>query len=190
MKGVKLIIALVILNSITANAQESNNKHQFYIDLGVTGGSYSNSPMGGTYAAIGVYFNSFGRQSSIDVRSKEHYVVSPEMQVGALSLSYRLYLTKGFYAGLGGAHNHGIPFKHFEDDPLGSIFATNMHVFHRTGFIAEVGYDFRSFIKKGGFGIYPVTNLSYTYMPGYGNPIQLINLSIGFRFGFKRIEGM
>lgn len=187
MKTIKLIIVIVILNSITAYAQEINNKHQFFIDIGLTGGKYKNSNMLGSYGSIGVFFKSFGKQSAIEVKSKEHYVLSPEMQVGALSLTYRVYLARGFYLGVGGAHNHGIAFKHFEKDPLGSIFATNVNVFHRTGLIAETGYDFRSFIRKGGFGIYPVSNLAFTYMPGYGDPIPMVNLSIGFRFGFKRL---
>ena len=190
MKTTKLIIALVILSSIAANGQDYNNKHKNYIDIGYCVGAYSKSFMGGVYGAGGFFFKSFGKQSALDFRGKESYIVTPEKEAGQLSLTYRIYFTKGFYFGMGGAHNHEIAFTSFTEDPMGAIFATNKKVIHRTGLIGEVGYDFRSFIKKGGLGIYPVTNLSVAFMPGDSEPNPLINLSIGFRFGFKRLENL
>lgn len=186
MKTLKLLILLACLVTGIVRAQEYNNKHKFYIDIGLTSGTYKNSFTGGGYGAIGFYFKTKGRQSAIDIKSKEQYIVSPEAHLGALSLTYRLYFSRGFYFGVGGAHNHGIHFHHFTEDPLGSVFATNQHIMHRTGVIGEVGYDFKSFIRGAWLGMYPVTNLSFTYMPGYGDPVPMVNFSLGFKFGMKK----
>lgn len=185
MKQVKLVIAIVLFNNFCVFSQESTNTHKVYIDIGYCAGAYANSFVGGVYGAGGFFFKTFGKQSAIDVRGKELYIVSPEREAGSLSLTYRLYLSKGFYLGIGGVHNHEIAFHYFMHDAFGSLMATNKHVIHRTGGIAELGYDLRSFIKNKWLGIYPVFNLSVAYMPDPEiNP--LINLSIGFRFGMKQ----
>ena len=189
MKAIKLIILGILIHAGT-KAQEYNNKHIFYIDIGLTGGSYKNSSFAGGYGSVGLFFNSLGRQAAIDIKSKENYLLSPESEFGALSLTYRLYFSRGLYLGIGGAHNHWVAINHFNEDPIGSIFATNQHIIHRTGLIAEIGYDFKSLIPRGWLGMYPATNLSFTYMPGYKDPIPIVNLSIGVKFGLKRKENL
>ncbi len=169
-------------------AQSTNNMHKGYIDIGLNSGAYSGAYTGGVYGAAGIFFTSFGKNSALDFRAKENYILSPERQAGAITVTYRLFLTKGYYLGGGFAHNHEMAFDSYLDDPIGATLATSKYVIHRSGVVVETGYDFKSFIKRGGFGIYPVTNLCFAYMVRDKEPNPLITLSIGFRFGFKRIS--
>ncbi len=64
-----------------------------------------------------------------------------------------------------------------------------VNIIHRSGVAVETGYDFKSLFKNGSCGIYPVTNLCLAYMVRDKEPNPLLTLSVGFRFGFKRISG-
>ena len=178
-------VLLLCFNGLNILAQETNNRHKDYIEIGYTGGLYSGAGTGGVYGAAGFFFNSFGKASAIDFRAKEIYISKPERESGALSLTYRLFLTKGYYLGAGFAHNHEVPFDKYKEDIVGSSIGNGKSIIHRTGLAAETGYDFGSFIKKGWLGIYPHVNLSIAYMVLDKEPNPLVTLSIGFRFGFR-----
>ncbi len=183
MKSSSAIIA-ICFNVLSLKAQVNNNMHKMYIEIGINAGTYSGFWMGGVHGAAGVFFKSFGKQSALDFRAKEIYISSPEREAGAITVTYRLFLNKGFYLGAGFAHNHEIEMHHYMDDPMGATMGNSQHLIHRTGVTFETGYDFKSFIKKGGLGIYPVTNLSLTYLAFDKEPNPMITLSAGFRFGF------
>lgn len=168
-------------------AQESNNMHKNYFEIGLINGSYSGSYTGGVYGGAGFFFTSFGKKSALDFRAKEIYIMSPEREAGAITVTYRLFLTKGFYLGGGFAHNHEVGFDNYVDDVVGATLGNSENIIHRSGIAIETGYDFKSFIKNGSFGIYPVTNLGLAYFLRDKEPNPLITLSIGFRFGFKKI---
>jgi hypothetical protein len=188
MKSSSAILAICVC-AFSATAQESNNMHKMYIEIGINTGSYSGAWMGGAHGAAGIFFKSFGKPSAIDVRAKEMYISSPEREVGAITLTYRLFLSKGFYLGGGFAHNHEMAMNNYVDDPMGATMGNSKNLIHRTGIVAETGYDFKSFIKRGWLGIYPVTNLSITYLAFDREPNPLITLSAGFRFGVIRKSG-
>jgi hypothetical protein len=169
-------------------AQENNNMHKNYFEIGLDNGTYSGSYTGGVYGGAGFFFTSFGKKSALDFRAKENYIVSPEREAGAITVTYRLFLTKGYYVGGGFAHNHEIAIDNYLDDIVGATIGNGKTIIHRSGFAIETGYDFKSFIKNGSFGIYPVTNLCLAYLVRDKEPNPFITLSIGFRFGFKRIS--
>lgn len=168
-------------------AQESNNMHRVYFEAGLNSGTYSGSYTGGVYGAGGIFFTSFGKNCALDFRAKEIYIVSPERQAGAITIMYRVFLTKGYYLGAGFAHNHEIGFDHYMDDVAGATLGNSKNIIHRSGAAIETGYDFKSFIKNSSFGIYPVTNLSLAYLVLDEEPNPLITLTVGIRFGFKKI---
>lgn len=182
---ISLVFSVHIFNFLVA--QESNNMHKNYFEVGLVNGSYAGSYTGGGYGGAGFFFNSFGKKSALDFRAKELYILSPEREAGAITVTYRLFLTKGYYLGGGFAHNHEIQFDNYIDDVVGATMGNSKNIIHRSGFAIETGYDFKSFIKKGSFGIYPVTNLCLVYMLRDKEPNPMITLSIGFRFGFKKI---
>lgn len=186
----KLIISVLIFCiTIPTFSQESNNKHKSYIDIGYTGGSYSD--MGGVvgvYGAAGLFFKSFGRMSAVDFRAKEVYISYPQREAGAITVTYRLFLTKGFYVGGGFAHNHEIAINDYVNDIVGATMGNSKHIIHRSGGVLETGYNFRSFFKNGWLGVYPVVGASIAYLPGDAEPNPFFTVSAGFRFGFKRMD--
>lgn len=182
-----LISTFCILFFFKVVAQENNNMHKNYIEIGFNSGAYSKSYTGGVYGAAGLFFTSFGKKSAVDFRAKENYIISPERQTGAITVTYRLFLNKGYYLGGGFAHNHEMAFDNYLDDPLGATLGNSKNIIHRSGLAIETGYDFKSFIKNRSIGIYPVTNLCVAYMLLDDEPNPFITLSVGFRFGFKKV---
>lgn len=161
--------------------------HKNYVEIGINNGVYSHSYTGGVFGGAGVFFNSFGKRSAVDFRAKENYTISPERQAGAITVTYRLFLSKGYYLGGGFAHDHETPFGQYKDDVVRATMGNSKFIIHRTGFALETGYDFKSFIKNSFIGIYPVANLSLAYMLFDEEPNPLVTFSIGLRFGMKRI---
>jgi hypothetical protein len=182
-----LIILVSLICYHTIIAQENNNLHKNYFDIGFNGGTYSSSFTGGVYGAAGFFFTSFGKPSALDFRVKENYTISPENEVGAITATYRIFFTKGFYIGGGFAHNHEILFNDFLNDAARAVLGTSKYIIHRSGFAIETGYNFKPLFKKDSFGIYPVTNLCFEYMVLDKEPNPLIALSFGFRFGYKKM---
>ena len=187
MRSFVCVLALSI-GYLSTSAQETNNRHKNYVEIGYTGGLYSGAGAGGVYGAAGFFFKAFGKASSIDFRAKEIYISKPERESGALSLTYRLFLTKGYYLGAGFAHNHEVPFDKYKEDIVASSIGNGKYIIHRSGLAAETGYDFGSLMKKGWLGIYPHVNLSVAYMALDHEPNPLVTLSVGFRFGVKEIQ--
>ena len=190
MKSLFIIPVLAVFIFNCGLAQESNNMHKNYIEIGYDAGAYSTSFTGGVYGCAGVFFKSFGKTSAVDFRAKENYIISPEKEAGAITVTYRIFLTKGFYLGGGFAHNHEVAFNDFLNDAPRATLGNSKYIVHRSGLAMETGYDFKSFIKKGFIGIYPVTNLSIAYMALDSEPNPLVTLTVGFRFGLKRIVTM
>ncbi|MES2286872.1 MAG: hypothetical protein V4547_14375 [Bacteroidota bacterium] len=182
---ISLILSVHFFNFLVA--QESNNMHKNYFEIGLSNGSYSGSYTGGGYGGAGFFFNSFGKKSALDFKAKEIYIISPERQAGAITVTYRLFLTKGYYVGGGFAHNHEIGFDNYIDDVAGATLGNSKNIIHRSGVAIETGYDFKSFIKNKSFGMYPVTNLCLAYFVRDKEPNPMVTLSIGMRFGFKKI---
>lgn len=168
-------------------SQDGNNVHKNYIEIGYTGGTNSVGGAVGVYGAAGFFFKSFGKASALDFRAKELYVSSPQREVGSITVTYRLFLKKGFFIGGGFAHNHETALSDYTNDILGSTLGNSKKITHRTGACLETGYSLKSLIKKGGFGIYPVFNLNVAYFVLDKEPNPYIILSAGFRFGFKRM---
>lgn len=182
-----LVNLLIILCFNKSSAQESNNMHKNYIEIGLNGGTYFESFTGGGYGAAGFFFTSFGKKSRLDFRAKENYIFSPEREAGSITLMYSVYLNKGYYLGAGFAHNHEMEFNSFLDDAMRAIIGTSKNIIHRSGIAIETGYDFKSIVKKSSFGIYLVTNLCLAYFPMDKEPNPLLTLSVGLRFGFKKM---
>lgn len=186
MKSFTYVLVLCICClSPSVNGQETNNRHKSYLELGYTGGLYAGAGTGGVYGAVGFFFNLLGKASAVDVRAKEVYISSPERESGSITLTYRMFFTKGYYVGAGFAHNHEIPFDKYKEDIFGSTIGNGQYIIHRSGVAIETGYDFKSLKKKGWLGIYPHTNLCMAYLVHDNEPNPLLTLSIGFRFGFK-----
>lgn len=179
------IIFLFLISINFVAAQDYNNWHKNYLEVGLTGGTYSNTGgnMGG-YGCIGFFFESFGKQSSVDLRAKEVYITSPQREAGCITVTYRLYLNKGFYVGGGFAHNHEVPINDFIDQPVGALLGNGKAIIHRTGGALELGYDFHSLVEK--IGLYPTTNFCFTYLALDNEPNPYFNLSLGLRFGVKK----
>lgn len=166
--------------------QEYNNWHKNYLEVGYTGGSYSNTGANvGVFGGVGFMFTSFGKQACVDLRAKEVYITSPQREAGAITVTYRLYLNKGLYVGGGFAHNHEVPFDEFLKQPVQAIFGNGKAIIHRSGAALEAGYDFKSIFKK--FGLYPTTNFCFTYLALDSEPNPYLNLSIGLRVGGKKL---
>ncbi|MES2138169.1 MAG: hypothetical protein V4511_00570 [Bacteroidota bacterium] len=182
---ISLIFSIHFFNFLVA--QESNNMHKNYFEIGLINGAYSGAYTGGVYGGAGFFFTSFGKKSALDFRAKEIYIVSPEKEAGAITVTYRLFLTKGYYIGAGFAHNHEIVFDNYVDDVVGATLGNGKSIVHRSGVAIETGYDFKSLLKNDSFGIYPVTNLCLAYFVRDKEPNPLLTLSVGFRFGFKKI---
>lgn len=175
--------------AFACRAQESNNKHKSYIEIGYTGGSYSSlGGIAGVYGAAGIFFKNFGKTAALDFRAKEVYITSPQREAGAITVTYRLFLTKGFYVGAGFAHNHEVGINDYVKDIAGATLGNSKYIIHRTGVALETGYNFRSFFKKGWLGVYPMIGLSAAYLVADHEPNPFVTLSAGFRFGFKRLE--
>jgi hypothetical protein len=184
-----ITLSFLLLGSKALLSQESNNLHKNYIEIGYTGGTYSNlGGIFGVYGAAGFFFKSFGKMSALDFRAKEAYITYPERTAGSITVTYRLFLNKGFYVGAGFAHNHEIAINDYLDDIVGATMGNNKWIIHRSGVTAELGYSFKSFFKKGWLGVYPILGLNAVYLPGDGEPNPFITATAGFRFGFKRME--
>lgn len=180
------IILLFCLHS--GIAQESNNQHKNYIEVGLNSGTYKNSFTGGVQGALGTFFTLFGKKSALDIRAKENYIVSPQREAGIITITYRMFLTRGFYIGGGFAHNHEIAFYNYLNEPIKATMGNSSHIIHRSGLAAETGFDFKSLLKKGNFGLYPTTNLGLSYLLMDKEPNPYITLSVGIRFDFKKIN--
>jgi hypothetical protein len=182
---------LSILLSITSFAQTSyTNRHRVYIDIGVPVGTNSQSWVLGGYGALGVFIGKSKRPICIDARAKEMYYNSPQREAGAISLTLRVYLKKGFYWGAGFAHNHEIGIHDFTNEPIGSILGSSPHIIHRSGLAGEIGYDLKPFPRKTWLGVYPAANLGVAYFVLDNQPNPLITLSLGFKFGMKPLPGL
>jgi hypothetical protein len=181
----KSILFFLLLLGYSASAQDYNNTSKVYVEAGITGGTYSNTGYNvGVFGGLGFFFNTFGKQSAIDIRAKELYISNPERESGAITISYRFYVSKGFYLGAGFAHNHEVNMDDFLKEPVRSIMGNGDAIIHRTGVVGEFGYDFKSIFKN--FGLYPTTNVSVAYLTLDNEPNPLINLSIGVRIGVKK----
>lgn len=190
MKNVNLSakIGMVCLGLLTNNLfSQLNNHHKNYIDIGIVGGvQHHDSPLAGVYGSFGTFFKAFDRPSSIDVRVKELYISNPEQQGTLITLTYRVSLVKGLFAGIGGAHGHQVMMDEFMVHTGSSIGGTNTHIMHSSGFNAELGYNFSSFIKNKYLGIYPVVHLAYTHLFMTNHSMPNLTLNAGFRVGFKQ----
>lgn len=183
-----ILITLILSLNLSLLAQEYNNHHKKYIQGGLNSGVYNGAYTGGVLGAFGSYFMTFNKLSAVDFRVKELYTVSPQREVGSITATYRLFLSSGFYIGAGFAHNHEINFKDYLNDPIPATIGNGKSIIHRTGLAAETGYDFKSLITKGKFGLYPTTNLCLAYMVLDKEPNPLITASFGLRFGFAKTE--
>ena len=164
-----------------------NNHHKSYIDIGIVGGvQHRDSPLAGVYGSFGTFFMAFDRPSSIDVRVKELYISNPEQQGTLITLTYRVSVVKGLFVGIGGAHGHQVMMDEFMVHTGASIGGTNTHIMHSSGFNAELGYNFGSFIKNKYLGIYPVVHLAYTHLFMTNHSMPNLTLNAGFRVGFKQ----
>lgn len=183
-----VVTSLVCLNLLPVKLfPQLNNHHKNYIDIGIVGGMQRHdSPLAGVYGSIGTFFNAFGRPSSIDVRVKELYIANPEQQGTLITLTYRVSLIKGLFVGIGGAHGHQVMMGEFMTHTGSSIGGTNPHIMHSSGYNAELGYNFASFIKNKYLGIYPVVKLAYTHLFMTNHSMPNLTLSAGFRVGFKQ----
>lgn len=190
MKNVNLSakIGMVCLGLLSSNLfSQLNNHHKNYIDIGIVGGvQHHDSPLAGVYGSFGTFFMAFDRPSSIDVRVKELYISNPEQQGTLITLTYRVSLVKGLFAGIGGAHGHQVMMDEFMVHTGSSIGGTNTHIMHSSGFNAELGYNFSSFIKNKYLGIYPVVHLAYTHLFMTNHSMPNLTLNAGFRVGFKQ----
>jgi hypothetical protein len=184
----KIVLGSLLLCILgTCYSQDGNNVHKNYIEIGYSGGTNSIGAAVGVYGAAGFFFKSFGKASALDFRAKELYVSSPQREVGSITVTYRLFLKKGFFIGGGFAHNHETALSDYTNDIVGSTLGNSKKITHRTGLCLETGYSLKSLIKKGGFGIYPVFNLNVAYLVLDKEPNPYVILSAGFRFGFKRM---
>ena len=183
MKNLFLILIIGAFAS-HASAQEYNNRHKIYIEIGYSGGAYNSSFAGGVFGAAGAFFKTGNKQSALDFRVKEIYINSPQREAGAISVTYRLFLIKGFYLGAGFAHHHEIAMDKYVEAPVDASMGMGKYLIHRTGLAFESGYDFKPFPRNKGYGIYPTTNLSLAYLLFDKEPNPVVMLSIGFRFGF------
>lgn len=188
MKNVNRLALLSLVICFTQRSySQLNNHHKNYIDIGIVGGmQHHDSPMGGVYASIGMFFMAFDRPSSIDVRVKELYISNPSQQGTLITLTYRISLIKGLFVGIGGAHGHQVMGDEFMIHPTSSMMGTNSHIMHSTGLNAELGYNFSSFIKNKYLGIYPVVHVAYTHLFMMNHSMPNLTLNAGFRVGFKK----
>ncbi len=164
-----------------------NNHHKSYIDIGIVGGvQHHDSPLAGVYGSFGTFFMAFGKPASIDVRVKELYISNPDQQGTLITLTYRMPVIKGLFVGIGGAHGHQVMMDEFMVHTGASIGGTNTHIMHSSGFNAELGYNFNSFIKNKYLGIYPVVHVAYTHLFMTNHSMPNLTLNAGFRVGFKQ----
>lgn len=185
MKRLSLILSCY-LSALTLFAQENSNSHKTYIETGFSSGLYSSSFTGGLYGGVGFFFNSFNKKCALDFRAKEIYISSPEREAGAITVTYRIYFTERFYAGGGFAHNHEISFQDFLDETAGAILGNSKKIIHRTGAAIETGFDFKPWLEKNKFVLYPTSNLCMNYMVADDELNPLVTLNFGIRFGFKK----
>lgn len=191
MKNVNQLLALttiVCLNLLPNQVfSQLNNQHKNYVEIGFVGGiQHQNSALAGVYGSFGTFFMAFDKPSSIDVRVKELYVSNPNQEGTLITFTYRVSLIKGLFVGIGGAHGHQISGDEFMIHPVSAIGGTNTHIMHGTGFNAEIGYNFNSFIKDKYVGIYPVVQLAYTQLFMTNHSMPNLTLSAGFRVGLKK----
>ncbi len=182
-----IVVIVISVFAYNVSAQELNNHHRIYLEIGYSGGIYHSAFAGGVHGAVGAFFRTGRKQSAVDFRVKEVYITSPQREAGAITVTYRLFLVKGFYLGAGFAHNHEIALDNYIEDPLGSSMGNGKYIIHRTGVAFETGYDFKPFPRNKGYAIYPVTGLSCSYLLNDKEPNPLVMLNIGFRFGFKKM---
>jgi hypothetical protein len=191
MKNVKLplVVAVVVCLTFSSNRlfSQLNNFHKNYIDIGIVGGAQrSTSPLAGVYGSFGTFFMAFHRPSSVDFRVRELYISNPEQQGTLITLTYRVSLIKGLFIGIGGAHGHQVAMDEFLTHTGSSIGGNNTHIMHSSGFNTEIGYNFDSFIKNKGWGIYPNVHIAYTDLFMAGHSMPNLSLNAGFRVGWKR----
>jgi len=188
MKNVnRLALISLVICLIQNGYSQLNNHHKNYIDIGIVGGmQHHSSLLAGVYASFGTFFKAFDRPSSIDIRVKELYVTNPDQQGTLITFTYRASLVKGLFVGIGGAHSHQIMMDEFLIHPTSSIGGTNTHIMHGTGYNAEIGYHFNSFINDKYIGIYPVVQLAYTQLFMTNHSMPNLTLSAGFKVGLKK----
>lgn len=193
MKNVKInfaVILIAVFSFSKTNIQaQFNNPYKNYVEIGIVGGhEFPKSALAGVYGCFGFNFKSFNRPSAIDIRAKELYYANPEMEGTVLTFTYRLGITKGLYAGIGGAHGHQIDFDEFLTHPISAIGGNNTHIMHSSGYNLELDYNFNPIFtfKKGG-SLYPNVMLSYTQLFMMHHTMPDLALNFGIKYGFKKL---
>lgn len=186
MKILRVLVLMFV--ALSSYSQTFTNKHKSYVEIGFCGGTNGIGATTGVFGAAGLFFESFGRMSAIDARAKELYIFSPQREAGAITLTYRLFIARGFYLGAGFSHNHEIAMNDFLSEPVRAVMGNSKHIIHRSGLAAEIGYDMKPFPRDKWLGIYPVFNLGMSYLAMDNEPNPMITASVGFRVGMKKLE--
>ncbi len=164
---------------------EKNNKHQAYLSLGYSQCLFKS--MGkGVYGGLGAYFKVFNKLRAIDIRAKELFTNNAAGKTTAITLTYRTFFHKGVYFGIGAARNYERVLNKFMGEPVTGRKDDGRD----NGIVTEIGYDFRSLIKKESatVGVYPEVNVGYSYLLSDKQPGHLLTLSLGLRIGVKKIS--
>jgi hypothetical protein len=175
-----VLCAMVIVQSIKGQ----NNNHKIYLEAQLSNGIQSTAFVSGVGGAVGVFLN---RNSSIDIRVKEVYNFSNRNIIGPITFNYRYNFNCGLFVGAGFAHHHEVGPNTYMEQPMASAMGSARGIFHRSGMDVEVGYNFRSFAKKGFFSVfYPTASIVATqmFMDHGDNP--LVTANVGIKIGLKR----
>lgn len=182
MKTGKSIVLCAMFIAVTVKAQ--NNYHKYYLEGQLCSGIQQSSFAGGVGGAFGFFLNN---NSSVDLRAREIYNFSSANVVGAISVTYRYNFNNGFYLGAGLGHHHEISSETYIHHPVESAMGIEKDIFHRSGFAAEMGYNFKPLRNSGFFScIYPTANLTATFMSRDHGPNPLITANFGIKIGMKK----
>jgi hypothetical protein len=179
------MLALVAL----AHAAEPH----IWLELGAaaTGGvSESPEPGGGFAGGFGVALGKDpSRSLAFVARAREGLSGEDLRQVGNIGFTLRFPADTGPYVALGFAHNHETPLGHAMKNPMGTMFAVDPGMTHRSGLEAGVGWDFAAPFPRHRLSerVRPHVGLSAVVLPDAGGPPVYVVADAGIRFGLDRI---
>lgn len=112
---------------------------------------------------------------------------SDDRHLSSIGIIARYPADDGPWIGLGGTHNHELPWSLYKEDPVGGALATHLKITHRTGFEVAAGWDFAPTAPQSEIAsrFRPAVQLSVAMLPGTDGPLIYGILRATMRLGIK-----
>ncbi|MFZ5480203.1 MAG: hypothetical protein ACOZNI_25795 [Myxococcota bacterium] len=164
-----------------------------WLETGFTasaGVNEATEPGGGFAGGFGVALGKEpARSFAFVARAREGLSGEDLRHVGNLGFTVRYPADRGPWVAAGLAHNHETPADVALRNPVGTAFAVERGITHRTGFEVGAGWDFAPPFPEHRLSarVLPRVGVSAVVLPDAGGPPVYVVADAGIRFGLDRI---